>query len=166
MATGNIATEQTVISLPGQRTEQGRYFISSDQSGIGSGGFRCYGIATGSKKVNFGYRANLEGEALHQFFKDSNLSSIGTPLAVLNTNANSSLAAETTFGFVPTVVLNGTLWDSYLTTPGVPYYSGEITGARSEAFILEPNTQYMICFSDLSIATNLIGIRFGFFEFD
>lgn len=166
MANGNITTEQTIVSIPGQKKEQGQFFIASEQEFIIPFNFRCYGIETGSKKVNFGYQTILEGETLAQLFKDSILSSLGTLLAIHNMDHNSSITSEVTIGRIPTVTANGTLWFQFFTQPNIPYYSGEEWGARAESFILAPSSQYLLCFNDLSIATNRYGIKFGWFEID
>lgn len=166
MASGNIGTEQTIISLPGQRKEQGRFFIASEQEFIIPFNFRCYGIQTGSKKVDFGYQTVLEGATLAQFFKSSALSSLGTLLDIHNTDHNSSITSEVTIGRIPVVISNGVLWYQFFTQPNIPYYSGEEWGSRAESFILAPSSQYLLCFNDLSLASNRYGIKFGWYEFD
>lgn len=166
MAVGNIATEQTTISLPGQRGEQGQYFITSDKGVAGGASFKCYGILTGSKQVNFGYKLNVNNKALIQFFRQSDLSSIGTPMLVSNTDDNSTITSGVTMGITPIVVDVGILWDIFYVLPDMPYYSGEEWGARAAAFRLAPDTQYMVCINDLEGAANDFGIKCGWFEYD
>ena len=166
MAAGNITTEQTTISLPGQRGEQGQYFIASDKGVAGGSSFQCYGISTGSKQVNFGYKINVNNRALIQFFRQSNLSSVGAPMLVSNTDDNSTITSEVTMGITPTVVAVGILWDIFYALPNMTHYSGEGWGARAEAFILAPDTQYIVCINDLEGAANDLGLKCGWFEYD
>lgn len=146
---------------------EGRLFESFVTQSMASGATFDIAIATGSKPMTYmPSTVTTTADSVTIGLYEGSVASGGTTLASYNHNRISSVTSETTLKTAPTVTSLGSLFSqSYIggsTGVGQTKVGGSSSG--SYKYVLKPNTQYILRFTNGSSATNVIHVKLGWLE--